>query len=687
MDKLEKEAILEQYLGGLSEADVTHLEDSELEVALFVNSGEARPGGKSSSQFDIPVLNGVFAIRRVNPFWYTPAMGDSLKAIPEDPEHSFVEHKEGMEKDLAEIHFLLWRREDGKHGVMVPLSNGDRRSYLRRSGDRLEQVVRFDVNASGTRPSLFVGIGDDPYQLVEYAARFISAEIPGFRLRTEKRLPDFVDRFGWCTWDAFYQEVSAEKVESGLQAFADGGVELGFLMIDDGWQQLEGFRFKDFDTDKTKFPDGLKPVVQLAKEKYGVGMVGVWHALQGYWHGVVASGGVAERFEVVDQESPSAYFDGWGEQFAPMSRGFVHPSDIHRWYQEFYEYLSSEGIDMVKVDNQGMLEFFTEGSSVGNTAAMKAYQQALQGASQTHFEGNLINCMSNTNDVAFNLSASATWRNSDDFYPDKPSSQQADHIVINAYNNVWTSTFVWGDWDMFQSTHKHAEFHAMGRAVSGSPVYVSDKVGAHDFDIIRKISLSGGRALRFEDPARPSIDSLFVDPRSEDSLLKVCNTNSGIGTVALFNCHSDDEGEETYSSKEISGDVSSDDLYQLDGDAYAFYAHKGGYLGERESGEPVSISLKAMESEIVTISPIKNGAAPLGLKGKYASSAAISSYEWLSKDWLRICLKDGGDLLLMSERAPSKVLCNEEVLEWTQVNAVLETAVPGQGVSVIDVCF
>ncbi len=32
----------------------------------------------------------------------------------------------------------------------------------------------------------------------------------GAKPRAAKQLPDFVGSFGWCTWDAFYSQVSAE---------------------------------------------------------------------------------------------------------------------------------------------------------------------------------------------------------------------------------------------------------------------------------------------------------------------------------------------------------------------------------------------------------------------------------------------------------------------------------------------
>lgn len=679
-----------KLLGGLEDAELRFAQDPRLDLAFFIESGPSESIRKVVNSMSLLDLDGVMALRRQNPFWYHPYMGSGLEAIPEDPEHNFIEFQDGDERETGEIQFLIWRRSDGRYGVMIPLSNEDRRAFMRRVGTRIEQIVRFDAPSHESLPTTLVAQGKDPYELVRCAARLIAKEIPSFRLREDKRLPEFVDLFGWCTWDAFYQEVTAEKVETGLKAFAEGGAELGFLMIDDGWQQLDGFRFREFDTDKDKFPDGLSTTVRMAKEQYGVDLVGVWHALQGYWHGVVTEGGVAERFDVFEAPSPSPYFEEWGEQFGPKSRGLVHPNDIHRWYQEFYDYLASEGIDMVKVDNQAMLEFFTEGK-VGNVAAMKAYQQALQGASQTHFEGNLINCMSNTNDVAFHLSTSGIWRNSDDFYPKKPASRQADHVVHNAYNNLWTSTFVWGDWDMFQTTHEHAVFHAMARSISGSPVYVSDKADAHDFGIIRKISLSGGRALRFGDPSQPVFDCLFRDPRSEEVLLKVYNQNAGIGTLALFNCHSDDRTEEReellFSS--VTDKIRSSDTYQLPGEEHVFYGHSAGLLGVLEKTEAIEVDLAPMKSEIVTVSPIQNGVAPIGLKDKYASAAAIDSTEWLSAERLRVQLKDGGAFLAYSEGEPKRVLCDGEAIAftWQEATRLLEVSVSQEGAVVLDLVF
>ena len=59
--------------------------------------------------------------------------------------------------------------------------------------------------------------------------------------------------------------------------------------------------------------------------------------------------------------------------------------------------------------------------------------------------------------------------------------------------------------------------------VSGGPVYVSDRPGAHDFDLLKRCVLPDGTVLLAAQPGRPTADCLFVDVmRDSRSLLKAC---------------------------------------------------------------------------------------------------------------------------------------------------------------------
>ena len=53
-------------------------------------------------------------------------------------------------------------------------------------------------------------------------------------------VPPSLDTFGWCTWDAFYFDVSAQGISQGLSSLVTGGAPPQWLVIDDGWQVCTG---------------------------------------------------------------------------------------------------------------------------------------------------------------------------------------------------------------------------------------------------------------------------------------------------------------------------------------------------------------------------------------------------------------------------------------------------------------
>lgn len=121
----------------------------------------------------------------------------------------------------------------------------------------------------------------------------------------------------------------------------------------------------------------------------------------------------------------------------------------------------------------------------------------------------------------------------DDFWCTDPSGDlngtfwlQGCHMVHCAYNSLWMGNFIHPDWDMFQSTHPCAAFHAASRAISGGPIYISDSVGKHDFDLLKTLVLPDGSILRCEYYALPTRDCLFEDPlHNGKTMLKIWNIN------------------------------------------------------------------------------------------------------------------------------------------------------------------
>lgn len=125
------------------------------------------------------------------------------------------------------------------------------------------------------------------------------------------------------------------------------------------------------------------------------------------------------------------------------------------------------------------------------------------------------------------------WYTGDDFWCTDPSGDpngtfwlQGCHMVHCAYNSLWMGNFIHPDWDMFQSTHPCAEFHAASRAISGGPIYVSDCVGKHNFPLLKRLSMPDGSILRCEYYALPTRDCLFADPLHDGkTMLKIWNLN------------------------------------------------------------------------------------------------------------------------------------------------------------------
>jgi raffinose synthase len=159
-------------------------------------------------------------------------------------------------------------RGSGKNGLELVAETGD------------PQVI------ASSMVGLFVAAGENPYALVAAAARSVAARLGSVRLRDQKQLPGFVDQFGWCTWDAFYQHVSHDLVRQGLQSFIEGGVQPKLLILDDGWQSVhetpENERRLSAFAANEKFPGDLGTTVQMAKHEFGIETFLVWHAIMGY---------------------------------------------------------------------------------------------------------------------------------------------------------------------------------------------------------------------------------------------------------------------------------------------------------------------------------------------------------------------------------------------------------------------
>ncbi|KAJ4958954.1 hypothetical protein NE237_026065 [Protea cynaroides] len=610
-------------------------------------------------------------------WWMAQKMGDQGREIPLETQFLLVETKEGSHLESSENGN---KENQIFYTVFLPLIEGPFRACLQgNSQDELELCFESgdnDTKASDFSHSLFVSAGTDPFATITNAIRTVKLHLKTFRQRHEKKLPGIVDYFGWCTWDAFYQEVTQEGVEAGLESLAAGGTPPKFVIIDDGWQSVGGdpqqIESQDGNTqqpllrltgikENTKFQNkddptvGIKSIVNVAKEKHGLKYVYVWHAITGYWGGVRPGMEGMEEYGSKMQYpkiSPGVFSNepGWKtDAMAVQGLGLVNPKNVYKFYNELHEYLASAGIDGVKVDVQCILETLAVGLG-GRVELTHQYHLALDASIARNFPDNgCIACMSHNTDALYCSKQTAVVRASDDFYPRDPVSHTI-HIAAVSYNSIFLGEFMVPDWDMFHSEHPAAEYHGSARAISGGPVYVSDGPGKHNFDLLKKLVLPDGSILRARLPGRPTKDCLFSDPaRDGISLLKIWNMNKYTGVLGVYNCQgaawSSVEKKNIFhptGTDGLTGHVRGGDVHLIaeavnfpdwNGEC-AFYRHRDGELVTLPYNASMPVTLKVLEHEIFTVSPVKKMAdgvrfAPLGLIDMYNSGGAIEglSYE------------------------------------------------------------
>lgn len=664
----------------------TTLIDDPNGAGVFVRCVHEKPLARLV--FPLGELSGVSRLtfaHRYEPFWMTAKVGVKAGDV------------------LPETQFLLCEQANGSVVLFAPILDGDFRACLQGAGDNgLELVVESNDPSVYTQEPicLFIAAHSNPYELMPDAAESVMARMQTGKLRRYKALPEFADQFGWCTWDAFYQEVSQDKVKTGLESFQRGGIQLRLLILDDGWQSVRKrpsgeTRLTAFAAN-AKFPGGLAPMVRMAKEEYGLQTFLVWHALNGYWGGVDEDlmaeydvRPVPRRFAPgILHHRPMMDTQWWGETV-----GLVSGKAIYRFFQDYHRYLRKQGVDGVKVDTQATIEGIATGEG-GRVRLMRNYHEALEGSVNTHFEGNLINCMSCANDMLYAALNSNITRTSTDFWPNKPESH-GEHLYVNALVSLWFGEFVHPDWDMFQSGHEMGEFHAMGRAVSGSPVYVSDKPDAHNFDVLRKLVLPDGTVLRSPNPGRPTRDCLFHDPTKEDVLLKIFNRNDNTiqcGVVGVFNAryHAPDTlpatgdaanvdkaslsdvaapASDVQQAETLVGTVSPMDIDFLVGWQYAVFRHSTGECRMMNGDGHWQVELPALTSDVFTIAAIMDGFAPIGLADMYNSGGAVVYIGLLetlgAQRRITMRVRGEGRFLAWSETRPAHVHIRNESLSFT----------------------
>ncbi len=592
----------------------------------------------------------ITALYLFSPWWTRPAFTQRLSELPDKTQTA------------------LFRFGD-RCGCFVPAVGARCKAYLTGGSDNALTLVLTALQGGLSEldePLYWYAeaptIGEAISVAFAEAARF-----KNIRLRTERRLPEMFRYLGWCSWNAFYTDVSEQGIREKAAELAEKQVPVKWMIIDDGWLSLQNRLLYAFEPDREKFPEGFGRLTGELRESAGIRWFGVWHALMGYWSGIAPGSPVAV------QEAPNLCRTASGRLVPDPVRGTG-------FYRDWYKVLTAQGISFVKVDGQGTIPLCFENTLPLGEAA-NGLHACLESAAAL-VDGAVINCMGMPMESVLSRPATAVSRNSDDFFPDQADSFR-EHLLQNAYNALYHDRLFVCDWDMFWTRHPDSAKHALLRAVSGGPVYCSDRVGETDAQVLKPLAYPDGELLMMSRSAMPTQDCVFTDP-FKSGFLKLQNIapfgeGQDGGGIAVFNL-TDKPLSCTFTPAEVEG-ITVCERYLL----YNYFEKTACFI---ERNELVHCAAAPNSCQWVVLLPITGACTCLGMTEKYVGFTAVESVH-NSASAQTVVLHASGTLAWASETAPKRVTVDGEDVTAAAERKGILTVVPlpeksGQTVAVLE---
>lgn len=561
----------------------------------------------------------ITAMYLYNEWWTRPAFVETFTEIPDQTQVAFFQYTD-------------------RFSCLVLMAGRAFKTYMTEGTEEeicLEMTSHLGGQKSVEEPLYVLAEASRLQEAIHKAFVWI-AQYKGIRMREERRIPEMFRYLGWCSWDACYTDVTEEKIRQKAEELTEKRIPVKWMLIDDGWLSAEDEQLYDFAPDQKKFPDGFKEMIKEIKGKTDIRWFGVWHALGGYWGGILPGSALELK------EYPYLHRTVHGKLVPSPETG-------ERFYRDWYQRLRQEEIDFLKVDGQSAVPYYFENSLPVSEAA-RGMNQALESGA-FYMDGAIVNCMGMAMENILARPASAISRNSDDFVPDKENGF-AEHLLQNAYNALYHNELYCCDWDMFWTKHEDCVKHSLLRAISGGPVYFSDKIGDTDVEVLKPLMYEDGRLLMMERAAKPTEDCIFSDPMVS-GVLKLHNaaswgTNKKGGGIAVYNL----------TKQQRSFTFSPTDIPELDGTGkYWVFDYFGKEVVSLDwNGQYEGIVKKESFAWFIVLPQAQTGTC-LGLLNKYVGFAAVESI-FENENAEVVVLRESGTLGWISEREPQKVMVN-----------------------------
>ncbi|TGO29522.1 hypothetical protein BPAE_0014g00730 [Botrytis paeoniae] len=374
-------------------------------------------------------------VKRMN-FWLVPRHGGSKFDLGEDDCQFYTED---AEPKAILVSFL---RNDGMHFVMLALSINGVVTTLTSGENGSITFVGKNENEEERDGTVICAVGKTVEEgitaAMDHAKRVVrqglniepiqSGNLEGFPDPKDKK--SFNDELVYCTWNSLGPTLTSTTLFGALDDLGKSSMYPSTIIIDDGWQSITPFgsenfpnqhRWSRFEASSTSFPEGLTNLSLRIRKSYPwIKNIGVWHGIFGYWGGIDPESEIGRKYKLRWVEINNSRRSGmW----------VVDACDVRRFYDDFYSFLVSCGINAVKLDTQGLLDDLKNPKD--RRELIPAYQDAIYASLISHFEDRVISCMSQyaTNIFSPRILLSSThpankiaMRNSDDFWPNDPAT-------------------------------------------------------------------------------------------------------------------------------------------------------------------------------------------------------------------------------------------------------------------------
>lgn len=578
-----------------------------------------------------------------------------------------------------DVQFFYWKYADDIYGAAIPLSGKGYRSTLGQEGGAFgsKSVSYFDKMESTDIPQLAIGFGPDPYALFgrlyeEGLSRMGRKE----DLRKTKSFPSILEMIGWCTWNSsnLGKDLNEDLLLRAARSFAEGHFPVGWFLVDDGWFDQDRNMLNSLEPNRVKFPRGFRPIIDTLKEVYHLKAVGVWHAFNGYWQGINPESPLGKRYQDDlirwrEKVRPDLDSSAW------RTCAFISPyaASLQTFYHDFHRYLKDQGFSFVKVDHQMIVERM----AVGNFPiwdGAERYHRALNASVAETFGNAVINCMDMTADAYFNFGITPIARAVEDYFPyeegesyDLQRGNAAAHVLQAAYNALYFSQMVYPDFDMFQSHNPNAVFHAIARAISNGPIYLTDDIGRQKFDVLLPLIYGNGKIIRADQSLMPTEDCLFQV--QEPKPFKAFSMAGTAGLLGIWNCADVDS---------VTGTFKPSDVHALKGESFAVYEYFSKELTFAGRDDAIPVTLGRLGYELYYVLPLNEGNAVIGLVNKYNAPAAVVRSE-ISAKGIHATVYDEGPFAAVVMHSPSHVTVDGKPAPFRYLNNMVLIDIPHAG--------